>query len=76
MHWQCPEDSGSRSPSIHIDLISFILQYTTAQRTKVSFPVSPLSLKAKQASKTLTAVAVSSLTHSLDLALLTLTNCV
>lgn len=76
MQWQCPKDSGAISSSIHPDLVSFILQHTTAQSKEVSFPVSPLLLKIKQASKPLTAVAVSSLTHSLGLAPLTLPNCV
>lgn len=76
MQWQCPKDSGTRPSSIHPDLISFILQHTTVQSKEVSFSVSLLLPKAKQASKSLTAVAVSNLTHSLDLVLLILKNCV
>ena len=66
MYWEGPEDSGARSSSIHTDLISFILQDMTVQSKEVSFPVSSSSLKPKQVSKSLTALAVGGLTHNLS----------
>lgn len=65
MYWEGPEDSGARSSSIHKDLISFIPQHMTVQSKVISFPVISSSLEPKQASKSLTALAVGGHTHNL-----------